>query len=138
MSIENDLSSIAQSLAKIAAHLTADKPVVVSDKAESSSHVAPVVVQAAPTIEHPTVEPVVQVLAAPPGFTVPATASPFSAVFANQVELMAFVMDTYKSLGPIKGAKIQEVLNGVGVKNINEVKPEMYAAVKAGIEALKV
>jgi uncharacterized protein YpuA (DUF1002 family) len=46
-------------------------------------------------------------------------------------------MDTYKSLGPIKGAKIQEVLNGVGVKNINEVKPEMYAAVKAGIEALK-
>ena len=51
---------------------------------------------------------------------------------------MIFVMDSYKALGPIKGAKIQDVLNSVGVKNINEVKPEHYAAIKAGVEALKV
>ena len=138
MSIENDLSSIAQYLAKIAAHMTAYTPVVVSDKAASSSHVTPVV-QVAPTIERPTVQPVVQVVTqvAAPVFAAPIVTSPTDAPFANQAELTAFVMDTYKSLGPIKGAKIQEVLNGVGVKNINEVKPEMYAAVKAGIEALK-
>ena len=95
-------------------------------------------VQPAPTpVATVMVTPVVTQVAAPV-FAVPATASPSSAVFATQAELTAFVMDSYKALGPIKGAKIQEVLNGVGVKNINEVKPEMYAAVKAGIEALKV
>ena len=82
------------------------------------------------------VTPVVTVA---PVVAAPAAVSPSSApVFATQAELTAFVMDSYKALGPIKGAKIQEVLNGVGVKNINEVKPEMYASVKAGIEALKV
>jgi hypothetical protein len=46
-------------------------------------------------------------------------------------------METYKALGPAKGAQIQAVLSGLGYQNINEVKPESYAALFAGIEALK-
>jgi len=110
------------------------KPVAIQDvvKAEIvTGNVTPAPTPVAPVTVTPTA-PVA------PVFAVPATASPSDGPFANQAELTAFVMDTYKSLGPIKGAKIQEVLNSVGAKNINEVKPEMYAAVKAGVEALKV
>ena len=151
MSIENDLSSIAQSLAKIAAHLTADRPVVsTGNYVNTVQPVAPVVAPIgvgkietkAPTgswiSDKDIKDIVVQVLAPTPVPVTPVQASPFSAVFANQAELTAFVMDSYKALGPIKGAKIQDVLTSVGVKNINEVKPEMYAAVKTGVEALKV
>jgi hypothetical protein len=71
----------------------------------------------------------------------PAVAAPVAAVtsgFASKEEMTAFIMDTYKALGPIKGAGIQAVLNSVGAKNLNEIKPEHYATVKAGVEALKV
>ena len=93
------------------------------------------VAQPAPTPVAPvTVTPVVAV-AAP---VAPAAAFPSSApVFANQAEFTAFIMDNYKALGPIKGAKIQEVLLSAGTKNINEAKPEMYAAIKSGVEALR-
>ena len=50
---------------------------------------------------------------------------------------MDYVMSTYKALGPAKGAQIQQVLTGLGVGTINEVKPEQYAALFAGVEALK-
>ena len=113
MSIENSLSSIAQSLAKIAEHLTADKQGPVTMAAQGG--LLPV---AAPVIA-------------------PAETVRGDAPFADHAALMTFVMDNYKALGPIKGAKIQDVLTSVGVKNINEVKPEHYAAIKAGVEALK-
>jgi len=138
------LQTLVESLPKeareeVAKTVTAAVPVSLQAvvKAEIvTGNVAPTPpVQPAPTPVVPvTVTPTVAVA---PVFATPAAVSPFSAVFANQAELTAFVMDTYKSLGPIKGAKIQEVLNSVGAKNINEVKPEMYAAVKAGVEALK-
>lgn len=141
MSIENDLSSIAQSLAKIAEHLTASEPVVASSS--NTAHV----VHVSPTIERPTVQqsatpatPVAEkhttLVTQAATYTVP-TEVKIDAPFADHAALMTFVMDNYKALGPIKGAKIQDVLTSVGVKNINEVKPEHYAAIKAGVEALK-
>lgn len=103
---------------------------------------APVVAAPAPTPVpnvQPVSTPVAPVTVAPvaPAPVVTATVSPSDAPFADHAALMTFVMDSYKALGPIKGAKIQDVLTSVGVKNINEVKPEMYAAIKAGVEALK-
>lgn len=50
---------------------------------------------------------------------------------------MDYVMKTYKDLGPQKGAQIQTVLQNLGVGTINEVKAEQYAALFAGIEALR-
>jgi hypothetical protein len=92
---------------------------------------------AAPIADQP-VPSIIPVVAPSVSFDVPVQASPSDAPFADHAALMTFVMDNYKALGPIKGAKIQDVLTSVGVKNINEVKPEMYAAIKAGVEALKI
>ena len=47
------------------------------------------------------------------------------------------MMDSYRTLGPIKGAEIQGVLSGLGKTNINEITPDLYAAVYAAVEALK-
>jgi hypothetical protein len=50
---------------------------------------------------------------------------------------MDYVMSSYKALGPQKGAQIQGVLSSIGASTINEVKPEQYGALFAGVEALK-
>lgn len=76
--------------------------------------------------------PVVQAPAAPVAPAAPAGVVPFT----SQKELITYVMGAYKALGP-NGNKIQDVLNTVGVKNINDVQPAMYKALFDGIEALK-
>lgn len=55
----------------------------------------------------------------------------------NGKELMDFVMSAFKSMGPEKGARIQEVLQSIGCAAINEVRADQYAALYAGIEGLK-
>lgn len=85
----------------------------------------PAKVEAAP-IPAVVVAPVV--ISAAPVATCPIT---------NGKELMDFVMSAFKSMGPEKGARIQEVLQSIGCAAINEVRPDQYAALYAGIEALK-
>jgi hypothetical protein len=46
-------------------------------------------------------------------------------------------MASYKALGAAKGSQIQTVLTGLGYQNINDVKPEHYGQLFAGVEALK-
>lgn len=46
-------------------------------------------------------------------------------------------MTSYKALGPQKGAQIQNVLTSLAYTNISDVKPEHYAALYQGVEALK-
>jgi phosphoribosylformylglycinamidine (FGAM) synthase PurS component len=46
-------------------------------------------------------------------------------------------MGAYKALGADKGQQIQGVLTSMGYQNINDVKPEHYAQLHAGVEALK-
>lgn len=75
---------------------------------------------------------------APPTFAAPVAAPvPTGAPFSDPKGLIEFVMTSYKNLGPAKGAGIQGVLTGLGYQNINDVKAEHYAALFAGIEALK-
>ena len=75
---------------------------------------------------------------APPTFEAPAPAPVASAVpFHDSKSLIDYVMGVYKVLGPQKGAGIQNVLTSLGYQNINDVKSEHYAALHAGIEALK-
>ena len=85
----------------------------------------PTKVEAAPI---PTVVVAPVVVPAAPVATCPIT---------NGKELMDFVMSAFKAMGPEKGARIQEVLQSIGCAAINEVRPDQYAALYAGIEALK-
>jgi hypothetical protein len=62
-----------------------------------------------------------------------ATGAPFS----DPKGLIDYVMGAYKALGPQQGALIQGVLTGLGYQNINDVKPEHYAQLHSGVEALK-
>lgn len=144
MTIEANLASIAKSLEIIAAivqNRNVIEPVPVAAPVVAPVAAAPAVVpnvQPAPIPVAPvTVTPVAAVVTTPVAVVAtPATVSPSDAVFANHTAFVEFVMNSYKTLGPIKGAKIQDVLTASGVKNINDVQASMYAAVKSGIEAL--
>jgi hypothetical protein len=93
-----------------------------------SANVAP----AAPVAQAPA-------MPAPPAFTAPApvAAAPAGAPFTDGKGLIDYVMGAYKALGPQKGSMIQGVLTNLGYQNINDVKPEHYGQLFAGVEALK-
>jgi hypothetical protein len=93
---------------------------------------------AAPSVAAVSGTPVA--MPAPPTFSAPSplpVATGATAPFTDGKGVIDYVMASYKALGPQKGAQIQGVLTGMGYANINEVKPEMYGALYAGVEALK-
>ncbi len=99
--------------------------------------VAPAPVAAPVPAPAPVAAPV---MPPPPTFSAPpvaAPAAPAAAPFTDQKSLITYVMGAYSALGPQKGAQIQGVLTSLGCTNINDVKPEQYAALFAGVEALK-
>ena len=51
--------------------------------------------------------------------------------------LVAYVMASYKEMGPVKGNQIQGVLAALGITNINEATAAHYPAIYSGVEALK-
>jgi hypothetical protein len=118
-----------------------------------SSNVAPAapvapapapVVQVAPVVAAPAMPAppafVAPAMPAPPAFVAPAPAPAFAAAgapFNDGKGLIDYVMASYKALGAAKGSQIQNVLTGLGYQNINDVKPEHYGALFAGVEALK-
>jgi hypothetical protein len=82
--------------------------------------------------------PAAPAMPAPPTFQpAPAAPAPTGAPFSDPKGLIDYVMSAYKALGPQKGAQIQQVLTGLGYGNINDVKPEHYGALHAGVEALR-
>ena len=100
---------------------------------ESKPAPAPVV-EPAPVVQAPQAP----AMPAPPVFEAPVAApAPTGAPFSDSKGLIDYVMAAYKTMGPTKGAGIQNVLTGLGYANINDIKPEHYGALYAGIEALK-
>jgi len=92
----------------------------------------PVVSVPATPIAAPTVAmPGLPTFAPPPGPKAP------TAPFNDAKGLMDYLMKSYTTLGAEKGAKIQEVMKVLGATAVNEVKPEQYDALFAGVEALK-
>lgn len=145
--IEEKLEALTAAVSALTAAITAagkqtvlpTEPVVQVKKADKPVPVvvAPVVAAPAPVAVAPApVMPPPPVFLAPP-VVAPVVAAPV-APFGDPKGLIDYVMSSYKALGPQKGAAIQNVLSGLGVANINDVKPEQYAALWAGIEALKV
>ena len=145
MTIEANLASIAKSLEIIAAivqNRNVIEPVPAAAPVAAPVVAAPAVVpnvQPAPIPVAPvTATPVAPVVTTPVAAVVtPVTVSPSDAVFANHAEMVSWIMSKYKVMGPIKGARIQEVLGSVGVKNINDVTAEMYAAVVEGVNRIE-
>lgn len=99
---------------------------------------APVFTVPAPVVATPA--PVAAQMPPPPVFTQLAPAPAHvatSAPFSDPKGLLAYVIASYNALGAQKGAGIQQVLVANGYQNINDVQPDHYAALYAGIEALK-
>jgi hypothetical protein len=137
MTIEATLEHIAVSLEKIARHLT--QPVAT----QAAPTVKPVVVEAPALIVPPTpqevIPPTPQVATPTAGVSLPPAApviaADLSCPITDAKSLMDIVMAGYKK-NPAQGMKIQDVLNGIGCKAINEVQPQHYAAVYAGLVEL--
>jgi hypothetical protein len=141
MSLELKIEALTAAVTALTAQLQAGN---VAAPATVAPAPAPVV-QAAPApvaapVAAPAPAPVAAAPAmpAPPTFVAPAPApAPTGAPFSDPKGLIDYVMGAYKALGPQKGAMIQGVLTGLGYQNINDVKPEHYAALHTGVEALK-
>jgi hypothetical protein len=132
MSLENKIEALTAAVVALTAKLESSN---VAPAAPVALTPAPVV-QAAPV----AVAPAAPAMPAPPAFVMPApVVAPVAggAPFSDPKGLIDFVMASYKALGPQKGALIQGVLTGLGYQNINDVKPEHYAALHTGVEALK-
>ena len=132
MSLEMKIDALTAAVTALTAVLAAQRPA-------QAATVAPAPVAApAPVVAAPVAAPVA--MPAPPVFSAPpvaAPAAPAAAPFTDQKSLITYVMGAYSALGPQKGAQIQTVLTSLGCTNINDVKPEQYAALFAGVEALK-
>ncbi len=139
MSLESKIEALTAAVIALTAKLESTNvapaaPVVNPNTVTISAAPAPV---AAPA-PAPAPAPVAAAMPAPPSFQ-PAPAAPAAtgAPFSDPKGLIDYVMSAYKALGPQKGAEIQKVLTGLGYGNINDVKPEHYGALHAGVEALK-
>ena len=130
MSIENQIAALTAAVVELTAALRANQTGTATVPQTPAPAPAPVF-QA----------PAAPAMPAPPSFAAPAhapVAQQAPAVpFSDGQGLIAYVMDAYKSMGPTKGAGIQGVLTSIGVANINDVKPEQYGTLYAGVEALK-
>jgi len=112
------------------------------DSMQSEVHEAPAPApEPAPAPVAPAPEPApAPVAPAPEPAPAPVAPAPEpvpAAPFADGKGLIEYVMSAYKELGPEKGAGIQNVLVGLGVQNINDVKPEQYGQFYAAVEALR-
>ena len=129
MSLENKIEALTAAVLALTAKLESSN---VAPAAPIAPAPAPVV-QVAPVVAAPA-------MPAPPAFIAPAPApAPViaGAPFSDGKGLIDYVMGAYKALGAAKGSQIQTVLTGLGYSNINDVKPEHYAQLFAGVEALK-
>ena len=147
MSLESKIEALTAAVVALTAKLessnvTAAPPVAPAPALVVQAAPAPVVAPApvAAPVAAPAPVAAAPAMPAPPSFVAPAPA-PVAAVvgapFSDGKGLIDYVMSSYKALGPQKGAMIQGVLVNLGYQNINDVKPEHYGQLFAGVEALK-
>lgn len=139
MSLEAKIEALTQAVVALTAKLESANVAAPAPVAQAPAPVAAPAPAPAP-VRDPIPVPVPPVMPAPPAFVAPApAAAPVAsgAPFTDGKGLIDYVMGAYKALGPQKGAQIQNVLVGLGYQNINDVKPEHYGALFAGVEQLK-
>jgi hypothetical protein len=134
MSLEAKIEDLTAAIHALVAAMGA-RPVAAPAAPPAVVHLTP-----APLVPAPAPVAAAPAMPAPPVFEVPAPAPAPTlpkAPFTDQKSLIDYVMSSYKTLGVAKGAQIQQVLVSLGHQNINDVKPENYDALFAGVEALK-
>jgi len=134
MSLEAKIEDLTAAIHALVAAMGA-RPVAAPAAPPAVVHLTP-----APLVPAPAPVAAAPAMPAPPVFEVPAPAPAPTlpkAPFVDQKGLIDYVMSSYKTLGVAKGAQIQQVLVSLGHQNINDVKPENYDALFAGVEALK-
>lgn len=138
------VANLTQVIVKIeAAGMQGNAPSATPVPAPVVTPTAPAPAPMAPVVPTPAAASLSNVMPPPPSFAAPvappvvAAPAPTGVPFNDAKGLMAYVMASYQTLGPAKGAQIQTILSGLGVQNINDVKPEQYAALYNGIEQLK-
>jgi len=140
MSLELKIEALTAAVTALTAQLQAGNvaaPAPVAPAPAPVVQAAPVAAAPAP-IAAPAPVAAAPAMPAPPSFAAPVAApAATGAPFTDGKGLIDYVMGAYKALGPQKGALIQGVLTGMGYQNINDVKPEHYAALHTGVEALK-
>ena len=139
MSLESKIEALTAAVIALTAKLESNNvapaaPVVITTAAPAAPQTVTVQPAPAPVVAAPVVA-----MPAPPTFMAPApvAAAPVAAPFSDPKGLITYVMGAYTALGPQKGSMIQGVLTGLGYQNINDVKPEHYGQLFAGVEALK-
>ena len=145
MSLELKIEALTAAVVALTAKLessnvTAAAPVAPAPAPVVQAAPAPVAAPAPATVAAPAPVAAAPAMPAPPSFVAPAPVAapaPAGAPFSDGKGLIDYVMSSYKALGPQKGAMIQGVLVNLGYQNINDVKPEHYGALFAGVEALK-
>ena len=149
MSLELKIEALTAAVVALTAKLessnvTAAAPVAPAPAPVVQVAPAPVATPAPAPVAAPVAAPApvaaAPAMPAPPSFVAPApvTAPALAgAPFSDGKGLIDYVMSSYKALGPQKGAMIQGVLVNLGYQNINDVKPEHYGQLFAGVEALK-
>ena len=139
MSLESKIEALTAAVVALTAKLESNNVAPAAPVAQA----APVAAAPAPApVAAPAPAPVAAapVMPAAPSFQAPVAAPaavPTGAPFSDPKGLIDYVMGAYKALGPQKGAMIQSVLTQLGYANINDVKPEHYGNLFAGVEALK-
>lgn len=136
MSLELKIEALTAAVIALTAKLEAGNVAVAAPVAQAMEPApAPVAAPAPAPVAAPAPAPA---MPAPPTFVAPAPApAPTGAPFTDGKGLIDYVMTSYKALGPQKGAQIQNVLTSLAYTNISDVKPEHYAALYQGVEALK-
>jgi hypothetical protein len=136
MSLEVKIEALTASVNQLIAVMSAaQQSVPAAPVVQASGYVAPnpAPVAPAPVVAAP------QMPALPTFAPAPAPAAPVStAPFTNAQGVMEYTMGAYKAMGPEKGNKIQGILQGMGVANLNDLKPEQYGPFHQAVEALKV
>ena len=146
MSLETEIKNLAAAVVALTAKIEGINVAAPAPVAQ-----APALVAAPAPVAAPVAAPVVlenvpapagtmPVMPAAPSFVAQAPVAAvvsMSAPFNDPKGLLEYVMGAYKALGADKGQQIQGVLTSMGYQNINDVKPEHYAQLHAGVEALK-
>jgi len=135
--LERLLDTLPQAQQEAVANIVAQAPVLAPP--------APVAPSSALVVQQPVLTPPpapAPVVAAPvvaaPVVAAPVVAAPVvaAAPFTTPNEMIAWVTTKWRTLGPVKGAEIQTVVQSLGFENINELTPDKYAELYAKVEAL--
>lgn len=134
MSLETEIKNLAAAVVALTAKIEGINVAPAAPVAQAPIAVTTVAPAAPVTVAAPA-----PVMPAAPSFVAPAPVAAVAAgaPFNDPKSLLEYVMGAYKTLGAEKGQLIQGVLTQLGYQNINDVKPEHYAQLHAGVEALK-